>query len=323
MIQKIKKMIPNNVKFYINKCLKPAKFIHYLLLKPKFKECCNQYNIKFQTDVETVNQIINEKKSLSRFGDGEMLWTLNIEHRSYQKSSEELTKKLKEVLQNKNKNLIIGLPNLLDKENLNKYNLDCRIHWVKFITSKFKEFIKFVDRDRIYADAQITRCYIDYKDKSFTKERYANLERIWYEKEVLIVEGEKTRLGIGNDLFSNAKKIERIICPSTNAFDKYEEILNAIKKNGKNKIIILALGPTATILAKDICDLNGDKIEYQALDLGHIDIEYEWFLMRAKKRNAVKGKYVNEVWKENLSDVSLNKNDEDMYNESIIYKITN
>ena len=85
----------------------------------------------------------------------------------------------------------------------------------------------------------------------------------------------------------------------------------------------MALGPTATILAKDICDLNGDKIEYQALDLGHIDIEYEWFLMRAKKRKAVKGKYVNEVWKKNLSDVSLNKNDEIIYNESIICRINN
>ena len=90
-------------------------------------------------------------------------------------------------------------------------------------------------------------------------------------------------MGVGNDFYENAKSIKRIICPANNAFNKYDEIFNAIKELGKNKLIILALGPTATILASDICNLNHEKIEYQALDLGHMDIEYEWFLRKAKK----------------------------------------
>ena len=32
----------------------------------------------------------------------------------------------------------------------------------------------------------------------------------------------------------------------------------------------------------------------QALDIGHIDIEYEWFLQRATTKVAISGKYTNE-----------------------------
>ena len=41
---------------------------------------------------------MNEKKSLARFGDGEILWSLNIDLNSYQESSIELANKLKKVL---------------------------------------------------------------------------------------------------------------------------------------------------------------------------------------------------------------------------------
>ena len=34
---------------------------------------------------------------------------------------------------------------------------------------------------------------------------------------------------------------------------------------------------------------------YWAIDIGQIDIEYEWFLKDAKKKEAIRGKYVNEA----------------------------
>ena len=47
----------------------------------------------------------------------------------------------------------------------------------------------------------------------------------------------------------------------------------------KNKLILIALGPTATILAYDLY-----KLGYRAIDIGHIDIEYEWFLRKANTK---------------------------------------
>ncbi len=45
------------------------------------------------------------------------------------------------------------------------------------------------------------------------------------EKRYFIIEGEKSRLGIGNDLFNNSKSIKRIICPIINAFNAYDKII--------------------------------------------------------------------------------------------------
>mgnify|MGYP002508750043 CR=1 FL=1 len=42
------------------------------------------------------------------------------------------------------------------------------------------------------------------------KKRFENLKRIWDKREVLIVEGSQTRLGVGNDLFANAAGIRRM-----------------------------------------------------------------------------------------------------------------
>ena len=34
---------------------------------------------------------------------------------------------------------------------------------------------------------------------------------------------------------------------------------------------------------------------FQAIDIGHIDIEYEWYLMKATDKVPIKYKYVNEA----------------------------
>ena len=61
-------------------------------------------------------------------------------------------------------------------------------------------------------------------------------------------------------------------------------------KVNKNRLILIALGPTATILAYDLY-----KLGYQSIDIGHVDIEYEWYLRKAKKKIKIENKYVNEV----------------------------
>ena len=109
-------------------------------------------------------------------------------------------------------------------------------------------------------------------------------------KDVLIIEGEKTRVGIGNDLLNNCKSIRRIICPVTNAFSVYDKILESTLKFDKNILILIALGPTATVLAYDLYKHN-----YRAIDIGHIDIEYELFLRKAKHTLKIPNKYVLEA----------------------------
>ena len=62
-------------------------------------------------------------------------------------------------------------------------------------------------------------------------------------------------------------------------------------KIDQNKLILIALGPTATVLAYDL-----SKLGYRALDVGHVDIEYEWFLQKAMEKVKIKDKYTNEAF---------------------------
>ena len=107
--------------------------------------------------------------------------------------------------------------------------------------------------------------------------------------------------------------IQRIICPSENAFDEYDEIFEKILEYGKNKLILLALGPTATVLAYDLY-----KVGYRAIDIGHVDIEYEWFLRQVTEKVKIETKYVNEAkdGHDNIQDVNDEK-----YEREIIVRI--
>ncbi len=99
----------------------------------------------------------------------------------------------------------------------------------------------------------------------------------------------------------------RILGPERDAFLKYEQIMEAVLKTDPGRLVLIAMGPTATVLAYDLA-----KMGYQALDIGHIDIEYEWYLRGLSRMTAVEGKYVSEVpggnnVPEQIADESYNR----------------
>lgn len=152
-----------------------------------------------------------------------------------------------------------------------------------------------------------------YKDKSGAPRRFARLKQLWQDDDLLIVEGEQSRLGVGNDVFDNARSIRRILCPATDAWSRYEDILDAVHRHvGKHDTVILALGQTATVMAYDLAHEG-----HRALDLGHIDIEYEWMLMGATEKVPVPGKFTNEARGGNqVADV-----DNQLYESQILERI--
>jgi len=140
---------------------------------------------------------------------------------------------------------------------------------------------------------------MDLKDKEKFPAKAIELNRmIWQEKDILIIEGTGSRLGYKNDLFGNAKSVRRILCPPENAFQKYDEILELSVKHAKGKLVLLALGMTATVLAFDLA-----KKGFRTIDLGHIDIEYEWYRMKAKTKVPVPFRYMNEVSSRDIEEI--------------------
>ena len=178
---------------------------------------------------ETIDLILREKKSLCRFGDGEMEMILRRERQPFQRFNELLAIRLEEVLKSKRSDVLIGLAD--NYGNLEKYNEQGRYGISMYMSNKTrKEHYSLLDMERTYYDGYITRPYVIYSDNmtDAPQGRFRHLRCIWEDRDVLIVEGEKTRMGVGNDLFDDAKSIKRILGPAENAFDKYDEILETV-----------------------------------------------------------------------------------------------
>lgn len=264
---------------------------------------------------KTINEIISKKKSLARFGDGEIRMVLSKnEGIGFQKSNAELSNRLAKLLNSDQPNLLVGLPNTFRL--LCQYTRDSQIFWYGFNAAYAQKFLRRLNLSKIYGDTNITRFYIasKNKNKNIIWRKIKKLKSIWENQDVLIVEGEKTKLGFGNDLFDNAKSIQRIICPSKNAYTIYDQILEKTLQVAQDKLVLIALGPTATVLAYDLTKSN-----VWAIDIGHIDIEYMWFLNGAASKEPVEGKAVNEIGA--IEKVFAMERD-DSYEKSILLKLT-
>jgi glycosyltransferase family protein len=236
---------------------------------------------------ETLSKIVNEQVSISRYGDGEFA-LMRGENLMFQPYSKELSIRLREIIKSKQKDHIVCIPDVF--ENVNWCTEKAQKYWTKYLNLHRRQIYKMLDMKKEYYDTQVTRLYIDHKDKNKSEERFKLFKKLWDKRDIVIVEGEKSRLGVGNDLFDNTKSIKRILCPPGDAFSRYNEIISTIKKEDKSKLILIALGPTATVLAFDLSVYG-----YQAVDIGHIDIEYEWFLQKVIDKCPIKNKYIGEV----------------------------
>ncbi|MCI7737041.1 MAG: GT-D fold domain-containing glycosyltransferase [Clostridiales bacterium] len=250
--------------------------------------------LRIMSAAETVRFIEKHKCSIARFGDGEFDLIRGCRNLKFQRSSPELAEALIEVLDSKDSNLLLCIPGVFNS--IRGSNWHAAMFWSRWAIDEEKhhptiDLIREHHKTKyLFGDAQITRPYIDWTSSKRAKKIFPMLKQLWNGKDILIVEGEKTRLGVGNDLFSNANSVKRILGPATDAFFYYKDIMRAVLDRHSNELVILALGPTATILASKL-SANG----IQALDLGHIDVEYEWFLSGAKQKQLIPGKFLNEV----------------------------
>lgn len=263
---------------------------------------------------QTIKEIIDRRASVSRFGDGEFE-LIRKKSIPFQDNDFLLSRRLCEVLKSNNDNLLIGLPKAFEKKDLEKRIESTQKIWEYCLSRNRLNIYKHINRKNLYIDANFTRPYITFKNKNHCKSYFEDTKKIWENRDILFVEGEYSRLGVGNDLFNNSKSIKRILAPVKNAFSRYDKILNETIKYDKSNLILIALGPTATVLAYDL-----SKLGYQAIDIGHIDIEYEWFLKNAKEKIAIKNKYTNEVSDgKNIETMKLMKDIK--YEKQIVSKI--
>lgn len=238
---------------------------------------------------DTLGTIACKRCSVSRFGDGEIKLVAG-RSLAFQPCSEDLQKRLKEIMSAPVPGLLVCLPDIFS--DLSSFTPEARAHWKKHLALYRKWWCRSVtDKEQRFGNAFITRCYMMYQDKSQADACFAGIKQLWEGRHILLVEGEQSRLGVGNDLFSETLSLKRILAPNQDAFRFLHDIIEAVRKyDAASYLVLLALGPTATVLAYDLT-----RIGYQALDIGHVDIEYEWSRMKVTHKAPVAGKYVNEA----------------------------
>lgn len=240
---------------------------------------------------KTIDDIVMHGASLSRFGDGEFAIMAGRRRQKFQQMDKTLQKRLIEVFQSQEEKILIAIAD--NYGNLDKFSRAGKSGIRAYMTEEIRlEHKQFLDLSRTYHNAYISRPCVLYADCETEEpgKRFRALQRIWDNRSIIMIEGEQTRLGVGNDLFSNAKRIRRIEGPAENSFVAYDRILETALQNAEDDILfLLAMGPTASVLAYDLA-MQG----YQAVDIGHLDLEYEWYL-KGGKRCQVDFKYNNEV----------------------------
>lgn len=252
-------------------------------------------NVFFKLDIlnteESIDLLLNNDFSISRYGDGELNIMMGGDIH-FQPFNKELATRLKEVLTKYDDKtaLKIGVPLAINTslgyndtaKEFWKMNMDTgRMHWFHYCGIKKK-----------FLNASLTRCYIDYEEKDKSLKWFEKIKKLWSNKKILIVEGVTSKLGLDNNLFDNTISVERIITKSFDAWSVYEKIIKATLDVASNyDLILVSLGPTATILAADVAEKG-----YRILDIGHINLEYNQFL-KTKMEKKINGdiKYEDQI----------------------------
>lgn len=275
--------------------------------------------IQILDSTQSIERIITNKLSVARFGDGELQM---IEHflnggtkenfnvDSFQDYDRNLGEKLYNILLNRRSDLLCCLPYPF-KDSKVYYGYD-RIFFEREWLGKKRIILDTIKDGAVLGDTDFTRFYLHRRDIKDYSTYIKSMQAIWDNRDIVFIEGKFSRLGVGNDLFDNAKSRRRIVCPAVNAFAAYDTILEEAKKLEKDCLILLALGHTATVLADEL-----SREGFQAIDIGHVDIEYEWYLMGATEKIPIPNKYVNETKAGRI----INSHSDRLYESEIICTI--
>lgn len=208
---------------------------------------------------ETVTRLVSTGTSLARFGDGELGAMMRPGYDLYlQRSSPQLRAELRGIwtLQDLDPaTLLLGFPLPFTGA-----------YWTGVWGSLWPE-LRLITRDDVrYGNSHVTRPVYFRRLGG----RGVDLWRaVWAERSVCVVTGTGSRFDLIPELFGSAASVVLETAPPVDAYaqvDALERRLLAIPVD----LVLLALGPTATVLAARLA-----RRGRRALDIGHIVNSYK------------------------------------------------
>lgn len=197
-------------------------------------------------EFETLNRVL-AGESLARYGDGELKMAAHGASIKSQPGDSVLTERLRKILV-RSGSCMVGIPNVFSATPKSPF-------WDKYTSHRF---LSLLDDRRKYVSSFITRP--DSAPWINTEAYWTALESLWLGRDVTLVRGSTKSL-TAEDIVS-AHTVREIVAPRQGAWAEYENLLERI---GTPERVLICLGPTATVMAVDLCEKG-----VHAIDLGHV-----------------------------------------------------
>lgn len=225
-------------------------------------------------DVEgTLDMLVATDKSIARFGDGEFM-LMSGKSIPFQEYSSSLSERLRETMTDPPENCEIGLGRICWYPD-RRFQPHIRKYARKFVKNYGELMDALVDAERRYYDTNSTQFYNSCKPGTGFSGLFAKARAIWDGRDMLLVCGEGILSKLEHDIFDNASSVERISASPRNAWAQYDDILSKVKNAASGRLVLAILGPTATVLAADLC-----RSGIRALDVGHIAKDYDAYMRK-------------------------------------------
>lgn len=224
---------------------------------------------------ETIAALTGSGKSIARFGDGEFM-SMEETDIPFQKADPQLARRLREIFVSNDPNILIGAPGCIFRMPIN-LSPHCQIFLGLRGGNYRRQVLRFCDMEKTYYSTEFTQLYMTYENYDFDT-YYQRIMKIWDQRDVTLICGKGILDGLRHNIFANAKSLDFIYAPSRDAFFEYDSILERARKISQDRMIIIILGPTATVLAYDLASEG-----YQALDFGHIAKDYNAWMEKQER----------------------------------------
>ena len=206
--------------------------------------------------IETLLFIREKKINYGRFGDGEFgIMLTNSFKLAFQPQSGRLIDKMTEVLKKPIDNFLVGMPHLFDDD-----------RYFGVYSNYLPKMIDKLENHTVFGNSHVSRPVFF---ELYQEDAVKAWRQLWEGLSVTFVTGEGSRFSYTPELFDNLKSYILYETRPVDAFSDYDKIL-ADLKDDKSDLILMSLGPTATILAYDLA-----KEGKWAFDIGHITNSFD------------------------------------------------
>ncbi|MGP9787605.1 GT-D fold domain-containing glycosyltransferase [Glutamicibacter sp. 287] len=217
---------------------------------------------------ESLNVLATTDKSLARFGDGEFrLMQLSDFNLRFQANSPDLQVALREVFTSENDKLLIGFPQLFRDA-----------HWSGVYQELWPNLKELILSSQSFANAHMTR------PQAFSvlgDEAVRLWRKVWEGKKVVFVTGADSRFELIPELFDNLAGHETVLSKSVDAYTDLPRLTETLSDTNADMVLI-ALGPSGTILASKLANLG-----VRALDIGHLPNSYQNVFKGAQRPESI------------------------------------